>query len=161
MQSLEIEVDVSESYINRVQAGQPVEATLDSYPEWRIPASVVAIIPAADRQKATVKVRVAFKELDPRILPDMSVKVAFQSTDEPTVTAEKRITVPEAAVTKRGDKDVVFLYRDGSVERRAISIAERRNERATISAGLVGGEKIILNPTDSLSDGDRVKEERP
>src|SRR6185295_8523506 len=78
MDSLEIEVDVNESYINRVQSGQPVEATLDSYPDWHIPAKVIAIIPTADRQKATVKVRLGFEKLDPRILPDMSVKVAFQ-----------------------------------------------------------------------------------
>ena len=82
MSSLEIEVDVSESYINRVESGQPVEATLDSYPDWRIPAKVIAIIPTADRQKATVKVRVGFEQLDPRILPEMSVKVAFQGTRE-------------------------------------------------------------------------------
>lgn len=162
MQSLEIEVDVSESYINRVTAGQPVEATLDSYPEWKIPASVIAIIPTADRQKATVKVRVAFKELDPRILPDMSVKVAFQSSGEPApVTANKGVILPEAAVVSRDGKDVVFIYSDGAVERRAISVSERRNEQATVTAGLIGGEKVVLNPPESLSDGDRVKEVRP
>ncbi len=160
MQSLEIEVDVSESYINRVAAGQPVEATLDSYPEWKIPASVIAIIPTADRQKATVKVRVAFKELDPRILPDMSVKVAFQSTEEPgPATAAKGVTLPEAAVVHRDGKDLVFVYRDGIVERRAISVSERRNERATVTAGLIGGEKVVLNPPESLTDGESVKPE--
>ena len=82
MSSLEIEVDVNESYINRVEPGQPVEATLDAYPDWKIPAKVIAIIPTADRQKATVKVRVGFDKLDPRILPDMSVKVAFRSAGE-------------------------------------------------------------------------------
>jgi HlyD family secretion protein len=93
MDSLEIEVDVNESYINRVQSGQPVEATLDSYPDWRIPAKVIAIIPTADRQKATVKVRLGFEKLDPRILPDMSVKVAFQSAG--TVKAvERSMTIP-------------------------------------------------------------------
>ena len=79
MSSLEIEVDVNESFINRVQPGQPVEATLDAYPDWRIPSKVIAIIPTADRQKATVKVRVGFEKMDPRVLPDMGVKVAFQS----------------------------------------------------------------------------------
>ena len=77
MDSLEIEIDVNESYINRVEPGQPVEATLDAYPDWKIPCKVIAIIPTADRQKSTVKVRVGFDQLDPRILPDMSVKVAF------------------------------------------------------------------------------------
>ena len=80
MTSLEIEIDVNESYINRVEAGQPVEATLDAYPDWKIPCKVIAIIPTADRQKSTVKVRVGFDKLDPRILPDMSVKVAFHET---------------------------------------------------------------------------------
>jgi multidrug efflux pump subunit AcrA (membrane-fusion protein) len=79
MTSLEIEVDVSESFINRVKEDQAVEATLDAYPDWKIPCKVIAIIPTADRQKATVKVRVAFNQLDPRILPQMGVKVAFQS----------------------------------------------------------------------------------
>ena len=83
MSSLEIEVDVNESYINRVQPGQPVEATLDAYPDWKIPAKVIAIIPTADRQKSTVKVRVGFDKLDPRILPEMSVKVAFPRRGEP------------------------------------------------------------------------------
>ncbi len=82
MSSLEIEVEVSESYLNRVEPGQPVEATLNSYPDWQIPAKVIAIIPTADRQKATVKVRVGFEKLDPRLLPDMGVKVAFQSARE-------------------------------------------------------------------------------
>ncbi len=162
MQSLEIEVDVSESYINRVTAGQPVEATLDSYPEWKIPASVIAIIPTADRQKATVKVRVAFKELDPRILPDMSVKVAFQTTGEPAPEAtEKGVIVPESAVVSRDGKDVVFVYDDGVVERRAVSVSERRNEQATVTAGLTGGERVVIDPSESLSDGARVKERRP
>ena len=78
MNSLEIEIDVNESYINRVEPGQPVEATLDAYPDWKIPCKVIAIIPTADRDKSTVKVRVGFDQLDPRILPDMSVKVAFR-----------------------------------------------------------------------------------
>ena len=81
MTSLEIEVDVGESFINRVKAGQAVEATLDAYPEWKIPCQVIAIIPTADRQKATVKVRVGFEQLDPRILPQMGVKVAFQGEE--------------------------------------------------------------------------------
>ena len=77
MSSLEIEVDVNETYINRVVPGQKVEATLDAYPDWQIPAHVITTIPSADRQKATVKVRIAFEGLDPKILPDMGVKVAF------------------------------------------------------------------------------------
>src|SRR5438128_5984988 len=96
MGSLEIEVDVNESYINRVEPGQPVEATLDSYPDWHIPSKVIAIIPTADRQKATVKVRVGFEKLDPRILPDMGVKVAFQGAGE-AAAASRSVLVPKAA----------------------------------------------------------------
>src|SRR5690606_17476487 len=121
MSSLEIEVDVSESYIKRVAAGMPVEATLDSYPDWKIPAHVIAIIPTADRQKATVKVRVGFDESDPRILPDMSVKVAFRSADE-TVQEAPPITVPAAAVQSRDGRDVVWIVRGGQVERRAVTV---------------------------------------
>jgi len=95
MSSLEVEVDVNESYINRVQPGQAVEATLDAYAGWRIPAKVIAIIPTADRQKATVKVRVGFDKLDPRILPDMGVKVAFQSADTDEAGAQRRHRDPK------------------------------------------------------------------
>src|SRR5436190_23617616 len=124
MTSLEIEVDVNESYINRVKATQPVEATLDAYPEWHIPSKVIAIIPTADRQKATVKVRVGFEKLDPRILPDMSVKVAFQETGEAkgTAAAERALIVPKAAVAQHDGRDIVWLVRDGVAERRAVTI---------------------------------------
>jgi HlyD family secretion protein len=160
MSSLEIEVDVSESYINRVEAGQPVEATLDSYPDWRIPASVIAIIPTADRQKATVKVRVAFKQLDPRILPDMSVKVAFQSSDEP-VREESALTLPVAAVVQHDGRDVVWVVRNDKVERRAVTLGERRGSEATIVAGLTGGERVVVDAPGNLKDGASVKEAKP
>src|SRR5947208_2209577 len=122
MSSLEIEVDVGESYINRVVPGQPVDATLDSYPDWRIPAKVIAIIPTADRQKATVKVRVGFEKLDPRILPDMSVKVAFQSAAAAT-NPTRVVTIPKAALQQRDGRDIVWLVRDGVVERRAVTVS--------------------------------------
>ncbi|MGH7175879.1 MAG: efflux RND transporter periplasmic adaptor subunit, partial [Tepidisphaeraceae bacterium] len=111
MNSLEIEVDVSETYINRVQPGQPVQAALDSYPGWQIPGKVIAIIPTADRQKATVKVRVAFDKLDPRILPDMSVKVAFQSAvaaTTTTTTAAPSVTVPKSALRQDNGMDIIW-----------------------------------------------------
>jgi len=160
MSSLEIEVDVSESYINRVESGQPVQATLDSYPEWRIPAAVIAIIPTADRQKATVKVRVAFKELDPRILPDMSVKVAFQSAGDATVRAPA-LTLPATALSKHDGRDVVWVVRDGKVERRAVTLGEKRGNDATIVAGLNGGERVVVEAPATLIDGASVKEARP
>jgi RND family efflux transporter MFP subunit len=158
MSSLEIEVDVSESYINRVQANQPVEATLDSYPQWRIPAKVIAIIPTADRQKATVKVRVGFNELDPRILPDMSVKVAFQSTGEAT-KAQADVTIPDSALSKRDGRDVVWIVRDGQVERRAVTVGGKTRDTVTIAAGVSPGERVVVEGTDQLVDGARVTEE--
>src|SRR5439155_9248902 len=97
MESLEIEIDVNESYINRVEPGQKVEATLDSYPDWHIPSKVIAIIPTTDRQKATVKVRVGFENLEPRILPDMGVKVAFQGAEEKQ-PARRSIMIPKSAI---------------------------------------------------------------
>ncbi len=157
MSSLEIEVDVSESYINRVEPGQPVEATLDSYPDWRIPAKVIAIIPTADRQKATVKVRVGFEKLDPRILPDMSVKVAFQSAGD-TQPARRSPTIPRSAIRQSDGKDVVWLVRDGRVERRAVKVGEARGDEVTVVAGLDGGERVVVEGADDLTEGVKVRE---
>lgn len=161
MNSLEIEVDVSESYINRVEAGQPVQATLDSYPDWRIPARVIAIIPTADRQKATVKVRVGFERPDPRILPEMSVKVAFQSAGEEATTAAQCLTLPKAAVEQDKGQDIVWIVRDGRVERRAVTIGETRGDEVTIAAGVRGGERVIVDGPGHLAEGMRVKEDTP
>lgn len=157
MTSLEIEVDVNESYINRVQAGQPVLATLDSYPDWQIPAKVIAIIPTADRQKATVRVRVGFEKLDPRILPDMSVKVAFQSAGD-TKVASRTITVPAAALHQQDGRDGVWLARNGRAERRAITVAARRGDEVTVAAGLSSGDRVILDAPGDLAEGARVTE---
>ncbi len=132
MASLEIEVDVGESFINRVKAGQAVEATLDAYPDWKIPGKVIAIIPTADRQKATVKVRVGFDQLDPRILPQMGVKVAFQS-DEPAEPAAAReaLSVPKEAVQRIAGRDVAWVVRDGKAERRAVTVAGSNGNEVT------------------------------
>jgi RND family efflux transporter MFP subunit len=157
MDSLEIEVDVNESYINRVKAGQPVEATLDAYPDWRIPSKVIAIIPTADRQKATVKVRVGFDQLDPRILPEMSVKVAFQSTGKSS-PARQNITIPLAALHRNDGHDIVWVVRDGQVERRAVTVGSRRDSNAAIAAGLTGGERIVVEGPGNLTEGDPVTE---
>lgn len=157
MTSLEIEVDVSESYINRVTPDQPVEATLDSYPEWRIPAKVIAIIPTADRQKATVKVRVAFDELDPRILPEMSVKVAFQSAEE-AKPVEKYTAIPQAAVRQRDGRDVVWVVSEGAVKARPVTIGAKRGEQVLVEAGVKSGERIVIEGFDYLADGASVTE---
>ncbi|MDQ3622366.1 MAG: efflux RND transporter periplasmic adaptor subunit [Verrucomicrobiota bacterium] len=159
MSSLEVDVDVNESYINRVQPGQPVEATLDAYAGWRIPAKVIAIIPTADRQKATVKVRVGFDKLDPRILPDMGVKVAFQSADTGQAGAARGgISIPAAAVQKVNDRDVVWVVRDGRVERRAITVAQSLGDELAIAAGLSNGERVVINAPQGLAEGSGVRE---
>jgi RND family efflux transporter MFP subunit len=157
MASLEIEVDVNESYINRVKATQPVEATLDSYPEWHIPAKVIAIIPTADRQKATVKVRVGFEKLDPRILPQMSVKVAFRGEAETKVTA-RNVTIPRSAIRQRDGRDVVWVMKEGRVERRAITTAGINGDEASVAAGLNAGERVVTEGGDNLNEGARVIE---
>ena len=157
MSSLEIEVDVNESYINRVKAGQPVEATLDSYPEWQIPSKVIAIIPTADRQKATVRVRVGFVKLDPRILPDMSVKVAFQTAGD-SKPVERSITIPKSALRQRDGRDVVWVVRDGRIEARAVTVGATRGDEVTIAGGLNGGERVVLDGPANLAEGARVTE---
>jgi len=158
MASLEIEVDVNESYIARVSPGQRVEATLDAYPDWRMPASVRTVIPTADRQKATVKVRISFEALDPRILPDMGVKVAFL-TERAGGEAEAaaKTLAPRAAVRNEEGQDVVFVVRDGRVERRAVRTAAARGEDVEILAGVTGGEVVVVGGPAELKDGQRVK----
>jgi RND family efflux transporter MFP subunit len=158
MASLEIEVDVGESFINRVAANQPVVATLDAYPEWRIPGKVIAIIPTADRQKATVKVRVGFEKLDPRILPQMGVKVAFQSSADatPAATAAPALVVPKEAIRNTGGRDVAWVVREGKAERRAVTVSGTSGNETTVSAGLSAGETVVLNPPATLSDGAAV-----
>jgi HlyD family secretion protein len=159
MNSLEIEIDVNESYINRVEPGQPVEATLDAYPDWKIPCKVIAIIPTADREKSTVKVRVGFDQLDPRILPDMSVKVAFR--DNGGTVAGRAVLVPKNSVLNRDGRDVVFVVLDGHAERRAVTVTDTQNDNSVLSAGVSAGEKVILDAPADLKDGTAVKEKRP
>jgi HlyD family secretion protein len=156
MNSLEIEIDVNESYINRVEPGQPVEATLDAYPDWKIPCKVIAIIPTADRQKSTVKVRVGFDKLDPRILPEMSVKVAFRETG--AMPASREVIVPKGAVVSRDGRDVVFVLQNGRAERRAVAVGSVEDEDAVLGSGLTAGERVIVDPPATLTDGVAVRE---
>ena len=160
MSSLEVEVDVNESYINRVSAGQPVAVTLDSYPDWRIPAKVIAIIPTADRQKATVRVRVGFEALDPRILPDMGLKVAFQGAEENRAKPVRFVSVPKTAVRRVEDRDIVWLVRADRIERRAVTVDTALGENISLSAGLDGGERIVVEGPDNLNEGTTVTEKK-
>jgi HlyD family secretion protein len=161
MSSLEIEIDVNESYINRVEPGQAVEATLDAYPDWKIPCKVIAIIPTADRQKSTVKVRVGFDKLDPRILPEMSVKVAFHQISSGAAAGSHMVIIPKSAVQNRDGRDVVLVVQNGRAERRAVTVSAAENDEATISAGLSVNEKVVVEPPQELKDGAAVKEKKP
>jgi RND family efflux transporter MFP subunit len=156
MDSLEIQVDVNEAFINRVRPGQPVEAVLNAYPDWKIPASVIAIIPAADRSKATVKVRIALQKKDPRIVPDMGVRVGF--LDKPSApAAEPGVMVPAATVRAEGGKTVVFVYANDKVERRAVTLGPETGASRRVVQGLRDGERVVLSPPETLKDGDAVK----
>ena len=157
MTSLEIEIDVNEAYINRVTPGQEVLATLDAYPDWHIPCHVIAIIPTADRQRATVEVRVGFDELDTRILPDMGVKVAFQESDNQQMV-QGGIIVSTQAVRKDDGGHYVLLVVNGMIEQRAIVIGGERGNNIVVTTGLIGGESVVVSGPADLLDGTRVKE---
>ena len=162
MHSLEIEVDVNESYINRVTPGQDVSAVLDAYPDWQIPARVITIVPTADRQKATVLVRIAFKKLDPRILPDMGVKVTFLRNDTDkshaaaSANAQPVTLVPKAAIRIDGDVSVAFVIKGEAVERRAVRVGGTDGDRVEVLAGLQAGDRVVLTPPAELKDGVKV-----
>jgi RND family efflux transporter MFP subunit len=160
MSSLEIEVDVNESYIARVRSGQPVTAVLDAYPDWQMPAKVRTVIPTADRQKATVKVRATFDQLDPRILPDMGVKVAFLGEDPSPPAAGGRILVPQTAVREERGTAAVFVHREGRVERRAVRLGQARGTEHEVIAGLSDGEQVVIRGVNELRDGQRAQVKR-
>jgi RND family efflux transporter MFP subunit len=160
MSSLEIEVDVSETYINRVHGDQKVEAVLDAYQDWKIPAHVITTIPSADRQKATVKVRIGFDQLDPRILPDMGVKVSFLRAEEApagAAGAAPRMIVPKAAIRTVDGRSVVFVAKDDRVERRAISVGNENGDQVDVLSGVNAGERVVLEPPAAMKDGDKIK----
>ena len=161
MSSLEIEVDVNESYINRVSAGQPVTAVLDAYPGFEIPASVIAVVPTADRQKATVLVRIGFKKLDPRILPDMGVGVTFLREADASAasqSAAQSVTlVPQGAVKTDSGTTFVFLVNGQTVERRAVKIGGTDGDRVEVLAGLKGGDRVVVSPPPELAPGKLIE----
>ncbi len=159
MGSLEIEVDVNEAYINRVRPAQRVEATLDAYPDWKIAAAVITTVPTADRQKATVRVRIGFDRLDPRILPDMGVKVSFLNDAAEEEAAEEetpRLLIPADALRREGDRDVVYVVRGDLVERRAVDTGQRRGDEVEVETGLSAGERVVIEASGELADGARV-----
>jgi len=158
MNSNEIEVDVNESYIARVQPGQPVTAVLDAYPDWEIPSRVRTIIPSADRQKATVKVRVSFLKLDPRILPDMGIKVTFLGAEQKKEPgAAPSILIPKSAVRDENGKKIVFLMKDDKAERRAVTLGADRGSDTEVIAGVTAGDTLIVRGPGNLRDGQSVE----
>jgi RND family efflux transporter MFP subunit len=155
MDSREIEVDVNEAYINRVRDEQRVEAVLDAYPDWTLAGRVISIVPTADRQKATVRVRIAFESLDPRILPDMGIKVRF--LEEGTDRERAHPTVPANAVLREDDETTAWVVRDGKVELRTLTLGVADGDRVPVLEGLQGGEAIVVDAPRRLRDGAAVE----
>src|SRR6267154_1191846 len=159
MNSNEVEVDVNEAYIARVEPGQQVTSILDAYPEWEIPSRVRTIIPSADRQKATVKVRISFLKLDPRILPDMGIKVTFLG-DEPSgkdVAIAPAILIPQNAVRDDEGKKVVYLIKGNKAERRAVTLGGNRGADTEVLAGVAAGDNVMVTGPANLHDGQSVQ----
>ncbi|HVK50521.1 MAG TPA: efflux RND transporter periplasmic adaptor subunit [Pseudoxanthomonas sp.] len=159
MDSLEVEVDVGESYIGRVQPKMPVEATLNAYPDWKIPAEVIAIIPTADRGKATVKVRIALKVKDPRIVPDMGVRVSFLEAARPAEQSQPQgVRAPGAAIVERGGQQVAYaLTPENTVEQRTLKVGRAMGDDRQVLSGLSAGDTVVLNPPDELKDGSKIR----
>ncbi len=157
MNSNEIEVDVNESFIARVKDRQKVTAILDAYPDWEIPSHVRTVIPTADRQKATVKVRISFDKLDPRILPDMGIKVTFLS-DEPVKKPDANAPVvaallPNEALHDDGGKKIVYLVKNDKLERRAVAVGNPQGAQTEILSGVVAGDAVVVKGPANMQDG--------
>jgi len=158
MTSLEIEVDVNEAYIQRVQSGQPVDAVLDAYPDWNIPAEVIAIVPTADRQKATVRVRIGFRERDERVLRDMGVKVAFLGGNgDSAETTQANIYINRDALRSDNEGSFVWIVRNDSVQRRAVSSGPSSSRGQQVTSGLSPGDRIIVAEEEPLTNGQTVR----
>ncbi|WP_133478557.1 efflux RND transporter periplasmic adaptor subunit [Cognatilysobacter segetis] len=161
MDSLEVEVDVGEAYIGRVKPGMPVVSTLNAYPDWKIPGEVIAIIPTADRGKATVKVRVGLGQRDARIVPDMGVRVSFLEREAPKAAPRATVLVPSAAVVDAGDSAVAYVAEGddakATVARRTLKLGRTLGDDREVLSGLSGGERVVLDPPADLADGARVR----
>jgi RND family efflux transporter MFP subunit len=161
MESLEVEVDVAESFINRVSAGMPATVKLDAYPDWVIPAEVIAVIPTADRSKATVTVRVGMKQKDARIVPEMGARVSFLAPAEApssgAAAPTRSVTVPADAVQTEGDQPVVYVISDGKVERRAVRLGAKTDQGQVLLAGVSAGETVAVGGQGKLKDGSAVR----
>jgi RND family efflux transporter MFP subunit len=162
MSSLEVEVDVSESFINRVRPSQPARVRLNAYPDWEIPAHVIAIVPTADRARATVKVRVGFSGIDERVLPDMGARVSFLSASPAEGSDSGRsgragVLVPVDAVIAGEGDGIVFVIEDGTIKRRTVQLGPRTNEGQLVLRGLMPGARVVLGDLAQRSDGEKVR----
>lgn len=157
MDSLEIEVNVNEAYIGRVQAGQPVEARLNAYPDWAIPGKVIAIIPTADRNKATVKVRIGLDSKDSRIVPEMGVRVSFLADKAKASETLAGVMVPVSAIFQTESGPAVFVLANGAVKLRPVNIGQLQNGNRQILHGLQSGERVVLEPPPGLKESDKLE----
>lgn len=159
MDSLEVDVDVNEAYIGRVKPDMPAEAVLDAYPDWRIPAHVIAIVPTADRGKATIKVRVALEHKDARIVPDMGVRVSFLEGKPKVATqAPQGVLVPVTAIVQRGGHSVVFVVRGGKAWQHTVNPAKQAyGELRLLPAAVNAGDSVVVSPPAALHDGADVQ----
>ncbi|HEX7370648.1 MAG TPA: efflux RND transporter periplasmic adaptor subunit [Rhodanobacteraceae bacterium] len=157
MNSLEVDVDVNEAYISRVKPGMPVEAVLDAYPDWKIPAHVIAIIPSADKSKATVKVRIALDKKDPRIIPQMGVRVSFLEKNNANSKPLPGVLVPKSAIVQRDGKDVVFVVDNGRAEPKPVTLGADFSDLKQVTQGLDAGAEVVTAPPADLKDGEKVK----
>jgi RND family efflux transporter MFP subunit len=158
MDSLEVQVDVNENFINRVQPKQTVTAKLNAYPDWQIPAHVIAVIPTADRSKGTVLVRIGLDQKDARILPEMGVRVSFlaeaNNDGGPPLTG---VTLPVAAVQGSGSTGVVFVVRDSTLARRAVRLGASNSDHVTVTSGLAAGERVAVGDFKEMKDGAKIR----
>jgi RND family efflux transporter MFP subunit len=160
MDSLEVDVDVAESFINRVSPQMPASVRLNAYPDWVIPAEVIAVVPTADRAKATVSVHLALKAKDPRIVPEMGARVAFLASDSADAPkqAGRAVLLPPASIFRGSDRQpVVYVIDDGQVRRRAVRLGAVRSEGQVIVAGISPGEKVATSSLERLKDGAKVR----
>src|SRR5262245_28901119 len=156
--TLEVEADINESSIGKITPGLTAEVTLDALPNEKLPAEVRKVVPTADRQKATVKVKVRFINIDPRILPDMNAKVTFIQKPQSGQTADaSRITVPKAAIQQKDGKSIVLVFNEGRVSSQIVAVGSELGDRVEIKQGLAGGERVITQGGGDLTDGSRVK----
>ncbi|GAA0887768.1 efflux RND transporter periplasmic adaptor subunit [Rhodanobacter soli] len=163
MDSLEIDVDVNEAYIGRIKPDMPADAVLDAYPDWKIPARVVAIVPTADRGKATIKVRVALEKKDARVVPDMGARVSFlEEKSKASASVPQGVLVPASAIVQRDGRSVVFVLDGNQVRQRTVNpAAQSYGDLRLLPAAVKPGDSVVVSPPAELRDGSDVQIKKP